>query len=119
MLSPFSHAGPCALLCALVAGILAWIVLDVPPAQVGAVGAPVADCPCERPRVDLAVARAPESEPGATQIAVSRRDRFQGMTAELRDWHRAGQPGDLRADLQAATLAIRNLGDAGGVARLR
>jgi hypothetical protein len=119
MLPPFSRTVQCALLGALIIGGLAWVLLDVPPNQVGAAVAPADACPCPRPRVDPAVVPALGDDPGARDITVSRRERFSGMTAELRDWHSAGRPGDLRADFQAATLAIRDLGNAGGVTRLR
>jgi hypothetical protein len=119
MLPPFSRTAQCALLGALIIGGLAWIMLDVPPNRVGAAVAPAAACPCPRPRVDPAVVPALGDDPGARDITVSRRERFSGMTAELRDWHSAGRPDDLRADLQAATHAIRDLGNAGGVTRLR
>jgi DNA-binding CsgD family transcriptional regulator len=58
--------------------------------------------------------RAPQVEPRATGAAVSQRERFAGRTAELLEWHRAGRPGDLHADLEAGTLAIRNLGHTAG-----
>ena len=99
----------------LVAGLLIWASAGLRPTQVEAVITPAAVCPCEPPRGDLAVAYAPEVEPSTPEVAVSRRERFLGRTAEMRDWHRAGRPGDLRADLQAATLAVRDLGDAGVV----
>lgn len=108
-----SHTRRLALLLVVVSGLLIWASASLRPTHVEAIIASATDCRCERPRVDLAVARAPDVEPGATEEPGSRRDRFLGRTAELRDWHRAGRPGDLRADLQAGTAAIRDLGDAG------
>ena len=99
----------------LVSGLLIWASAGLRPTHVEAVVAPAAACPCERTRVDLAPAQLPNPASRAIEEPGSRRDRFLGRTAELRDWHRAGRPGDLRADLQAATLAIRTLGDAGVV----
>ena len=101
-----------ALVLVLVAGLLIWASAGLRPTQVEAVITPAAVCPCEPPRGDLAFAYAPEVEPSTREVAVSRRERFLGRTAELRDWHRAGRPGDLRADLQAGTVAIRDLGKA-------
>jgi hypothetical protein len=114
-----SGAARCALLAALISGVLAWVLLDMPPSQAGAAIAPAVACPCPRSRIDPAVAHPSEVESGTLEGAASRRERFSGMTAELRDWHSAGRPGDLRADLQAGTLAIRDLGNGGGVTRLR
>jgi hypothetical protein len=63
------------------------------------VSAPVALTAGERAALDPTEAEAPESP----------RDRFLGETAVIRERSRTGPRNDLRADLQAATLAIRSL----------
>jgi hypothetical protein len=73
-------------------------------------------CPCGRP---APVSAHTEFDPPGTQTTgtapafttLSSRDRFLGETAGMRGQARAGARSDARADLLAATVAIRMLGD--------
>lgn len=119
MTTTASLPGSLALLLVLVAGFGAWAALGSQPTPVQATSGPVvADSPRLRPRVGFAASSFSEAAPGAT-ARTDARTTFgvgNGNGATSSAWIPAGWQGGLPADLQDATLAIRNLGNTSGLA---